>query len=40
MRERAGALGGEVVFRGAPGQGTAVLVSLPNTSAIKPETQA
>jgi signal transduction histidine kinase len=30
MRERAAALGGEVVFRGAPGQGTAVLVSLPN----------
>jgi signal transduction histidine kinase len=37
MRERAGALGGEVVFRGAPGQGTAVLVSLPNPAGIPVE---
>ena len=37
MRERAAALGGEVVFRGAPGQGTAVLVSLPNPAPLQPE---
>jgi signal transduction histidine kinase len=36
LRERAGALGGEVLFRGAPG-GTAVLVSLPNPAGISPE---
>jgi signal transduction histidine kinase len=37
LRERAGALGGEVIFRGAPGQGTAVLVSLPNPGGIPSE---
>jgi signal transduction histidine kinase len=37
MRERAGALGGEVLFRGIPGEGTAVLVSLPNPVSSQPE---
>ncbi len=37
MRERAGALKGDVLFRGAPGQGTAVLISLPNPAGSQPE---
>ncbi len=37
LRERAGALKGDVLFRGAPGQGTQVLISLPNPAGPQPE---